>query len=144
MATPARLVLSLTAALVLVGHPASRVPAGVGTIDVHSPRGSSRRVTDPDKVAKIVGWIDRLKKVPPGEYACPAMVVHPRHMTLDFRDAAGRQLARATYRFEFGDRTLTSGPCNPIVLTVRGHSERALLGAHFLVRVQRLLGIRLG
>jgi hypothetical protein len=143
MATPARLMLSLTAALALVGHPATRIPVGVRTIDVRSARGISRQVTNPEKVAKIERWIDRLKSVPRGRYACPAMVADPEHMTLDFRDAAGRLLARATYRFEFGDRVLVSGPCNSILLSTRGRPERALLGRRFLVRVQRLLGVRL-
>jgi hypothetical protein len=142
MATLARLVLSLTAALVLVGHPATRIPAGVRTIDLHAP-AAHVGVTDREKVGRIVGWIDRLQAVPRGRYACPAMVADPKTITLDFRDSAGRLLARARYRLEFGGRDLVSGPCNSVLLSVPGRRERPLLGGRFLVRVQRLLAVGL-
>jgi hypothetical protein len=136
MATLARLVLSLTAALALVGHPATRIPAGVRTIAVHSSRGVSRRVTDPQKVAKIVRWFDALPKAPRGVvYACPLMR-YERPTTFDFRGAGGASLTRA--------RTPGAAACGlSIDFTVRGHARRPVLVGRFLGRVGRLLGMRL-
>lgn len=136
MATPARLVLSLTAALALFGHPATRIPAGVRTIDVYSSRGVSREVTDQAKVAKIVRWFDALPKAPRGVvYSCPLIVFKPP-TTFDFRAANGALLARA--------RTPGSAACGfSLDYSVGGHAERPVLQRRFLVRVGRLLDLRL-
>jgi hypothetical protein len=141
MATLARLVLSLTAALALAGHPATRIPAGVRTIDVHSSRGISRQVTDPAKVTKIVRWFDRLHTVRPGVFACPMLVAGPT-ITLVFRGATG-VLARAGYAADFPDHSLVSTQCTPIRYSVGGRRQKALIGGRFLPRVQQLLGERL-
>ena len=137
MATLARLVLSLTAALALVGHPATRLPAGVRTIDVHSSsRDVSRRVADPVKVAKIVRWFDALPTAPRGVvYSCPLIRYRPP-TTFAFRAGNGALLAHA--------RAPGRAACGfSIDYRVRGRARRPLLTRLFLVRVGRLLGLRL-
>jgi hypothetical protein len=135
MATLARLLLSLVAALALAGHPATRIPAGVRSIDVHSSRGISRRVTDPQKVAKIVRWFDALPVAPRAIYYCPMIRYRPP-ATLDFRTAGGAVLVHA--------RAPGSAACGgSIDFSVRGRPHRPVLAGHFLVRVGRLLGLRL-
>jgi hypothetical protein len=135
MATLARLVLSLAAALALVGHPATRLPPGVREIDVHSSRGISRHVTDPEKVAKIVLWFDALPNASRAIYYCP-MIRYTPPTTFAFRSATGALLARA--------RTPGMAACGASIdLTVLGHARRPLTVGHFLVRVGRLLGMRL-
>jgi hypothetical protein len=140
MATLARLVLSLAAALALVGHPAShsatRIPAGVRTIDVHSSRGVLRRVTDPLKVAQIVRWFDALPKAPNVILYCPFIRYRPP-TTFTFRSASGAALARA--------RTPGHAACGASFdLRVGGQAQKPVLaGGRFLSRVGRLLGMRL-
>jgi hypothetical protein len=137
MATLAHLVLSLAAALALVGHPATRVPAGVRTIDVQRSHGPTREVTDPAKVAKIVRWFDALPSAPRGEiYHCPLIRYRPP-VRLDFRSAGGTVLARA--------RTPGRAACGfSFDFSVLGTPQQPVLARHFLVRVGRLLGLRLG
>jgi hypothetical protein len=135
MATLARLVLSLAAALALVGHPANRIPSGVRTIDVHRSGGISRRVTDPLKVAEIVRWFDALPKAPRRIYYCPFIRYRPP-TTLTFRAANGEPLARA--------RTPGRAACGgSFDYTVRARSQQPVLAGRFLLRVGRLLGLRL-
>jgi len=136
MATLARLVLSLAAALALVGHPATRVPAGVRTIDLHSRHGISREVTDPLKVTRIVRWFDALPKAPRGiVYHCPMIRYRPP-TTLVFRSAGGAVLARA--------RIPGHAACGfSFDYSVLGSPQKPVLARHFLQRVGRLLGMRL-
>jgi hypothetical protein len=135
MTALARLLVTFTAAFALVGHPAARIPAGVRTIDVHGPRGISRVVTDPLKVAKIVRWFDALPKAPRGVYYCPLIRYRPP-TTLEFRGADGALLARA--------RTPGHAACGfSFDFSVLGRSERPVQTRSFLVRVGRLLGVRL-
>jgi hypothetical protein len=133
MATLARLVLSLAAALALVGHPATRIPAGVRSIDVHSARGVSRQVTDPLKVAKIVRWFDALPVAPDTIYYCPYIRYKPP-TTFQFRGAGGTVLARA--------QTPGHAACGgSLDYSVRGRERKPVLAERFLVRVGRLLGV---
>ena len=135
MATLARLVLTLAAAFALLGHPAARIPAGVRTIDVHSPRGISRVVTNPVKVEKIVRWFDALPKAPRGVYYCPLIRYRPP-TTFEFRAVDGEVLARA--------RTPGHAACGfSFDLSVLGRAQRPVQTRSFLVRVGRLLGVRL-
>lgn len=134
MAALVRLVLSVVAAFALVGHPA-RIPSGVRTIDVHSPSGGSRQVTDPVKVAKIVRWFDALPTAPHRIYYCPLIRYRPP-TTLGFRSANGAFLARA--------RTPGSAACGfSFDYSVRGRAQKPVLARRFLVRVGRLLRMRL-
>ncbi|HEX3237883.1 MAG TPA: hypothetical protein VHQ99_05680 [Gaiellaceae bacterium] len=136
MATLAHLVLSLAAALALVGHPATRIPAGVRSIDVHVSRGPSREVTDRAKVAKIVRWFDALPTAPRvGIYHCPLIRSRPP-VTLHFRAANGIVLAHA--------RTPGHAACGfSFDYSVLGSRQKPVLARRFLVRVGRLLGMRL-
>jgi hypothetical protein len=133
MATLARLVLSVVAALALVGHPATRIPAVVQSIDVHSARGVSRHVTDPVRVAKIERWFDALPVAPHRIYYCPFIRYTPP-TTFAFRGAGGAVLARA--------RTPGHAACGASLdYSVRGRARKPLLTERFLVRVGRLLGV---
>ena len=136
MATLAHLVLSLAAALALVGHSATRIPAGVRTIDVHQSHGPSRQVTDREKVAKIVRWFDALPTAPRlGIYHCPLIRYRPP-VTLDFRSADGTVLAHA--------RAPGHAACGfSFDYSVLGSRQKPVLARRFLVRVRRLLGLRL-
>lgn len=140
MATLARLVLSLAAALALVGHPATRLPSGVRTIDVRSPAGLVR-VTDRAKVVRMVRWFDRLPAARRGLFACPMLVRGPT-ITLVFRDTGG-VVARARYAANLPHHSLVSTQCDPIFLSLFGQRGRPLVGGRVLQRVERLLGARL-
>jgi hypothetical protein len=117
------------------------VPAGVREIDIRSSvpgrRSRSFQVTEPGKVAHIVGWIDSLGVVQGGAYHCPAVFRFPL-VTLDFRSAGGRLLAEATALYAYGGG---SGPCFPIRLSIRGRAQTPLVG-DFLPRVAKLLHVR--
>jgi hypothetical protein len=141
IATLARLVLSLAAALAFVGHPATRIPPSVRTIDVRAPAGPVR-VTDRAKVVRIVRWFDRLPPARQGLFLCPMLVRGPT-ITFVFRDAGGGVLARARYAANLPHRSLVSTECVPISLSVLGQRGRPLVGGRVLLRVQRLLGVRL-
>jgi hypothetical protein len=135
MATLARLVLSLAAALALVGHPATRIPAGVRTIDIHRAPHISRHVTDPLKVAQIVRWFDALPKAPRVILYCPVIRYRPP-TTLVFRGASGEVLARA--------RTPGHAGCgSSFDFSVLGTPQKPVVSGRFLVRVGRLLHLRL-
>jgi hypothetical protein len=114
------------------------VPAGAKEIDV-----GTHRVTDPANVAKVVRWFDALPIVQPGiAYHCPALVAGPK-IRLDFRGANGL-LARATYGADTMNHSLVSEPCTPISFSTQGQVKfPPLVGGDFLLRVQRLLGLRL-
>jgi hypothetical protein len=134
MAALARIVLSLAAALALVGHPATRIPSGVRTIDVRSPSGLVR-VTDSAKVVRIVRWFDALPVAPHRIYYCP-FIRYKRPTTLAFRNADGARLARA--------RTPGSAACgSSFDYSIRGRAQKPVLAGRFLARVGHLLGMRL-
>jgi hypothetical protein len=142
MAAFARLVAALLTALTLGVHhspPANAVLRGARQIDVSSTSGASRRVTDPAKVAKIVSWLEALPSARRGLYMCPMIRASSPKVRFVFRAAGGSILARARVLDAF--RGL-SGPCNPIELKVRGQRRELLRGGRFLLRVQRLLGVR--
>jgi hypothetical protein len=137
MAALAHLVLSLAAALALVGHPATRVPAGVRTIDVHVSHGPSRHVTDQGRVARIVRWFDALPVAPRlGIYHCPMIRYRPP-LTLDFRNADGTVLVHA--------RAPGHAACGfSFDYSVLGSRQRPVLARRFLGRIGRLLHLRRG
>ena len=131
----------LLATLALVGHPATRVPPGVRTIEIRSP-ARVVRVTERARVRRIERWLDALPAAKSGTYYCP-MIIRAGTPTVRFafRAANGSVLARASLLDAFKGR---SGPCNPIVFSLRGHRGRPLTGGRFLLEVQRLLGVRFG
>ncbi len=142
MAASTRLLLVLTAALILGVAPTSAarrhaevLPTGVREVDVHSSRGSTRRVTDPARVAVIVRWFDALRVAPSTHYYCPLIRYRPP-TTFGFRSAGRALLAWA--------RTPGTAACGASFdYTVRGRPQKPLLVGHFLVRVGRLLRMRL-
>jgi hypothetical protein len=140
----ARVVVTFVAALGVAGAAFAaghRVPSGVAAIDVRSSRGTSRHVTDPAKVARIVRWFDALPVARRGLYNCPNIRADSPTVRFAFRTADGSLLARANVLDAFRG---FSGPCNPIRFSVPGHRERSLNGGRLLLRVQRLLEVRFG
>jgi hypothetical protein len=129
----------LLVTLALVGHPATRVPPGVRTIEIRSP-ARVVRVSDRGRVLRIERWLDALPAAKSGIY-CPMIRADSPTVRFSFRAANGRVLARASMLDAFKGR---SGPCNPIAFSLPGHPERPLTGGRFLLRVQRLLGVRFG
>jgi hypothetical protein len=130
----------LLVTLALVGHPATRVPPGVRTIEIRSP-ARVVRVTDRGRVLRIERRLDALPAAKSGTYYCPMIRADSPTVRFSFRAANGRVLARASMLDAFKGR---SGPCNPIAFSLPGHPERPLTGGRFLLRVQRLLGVRFG
>ncbi len=130
-------------------HPPPRsalVPAGVKGVDVVSRIGSHRpnvlvHVRRPYEVGSIVSLVNGLGLADAEHVACAAVLFGGPTVTLRFRAADGKVLARATVPDTLG-RGL-SGPCNPLQLTVRGRTARPLIGADLLLRIQRLLGVDL-
>ena len=141
MTALARLLVTFLAALTVGAVPASAtprhteiLPAGVREIDVHRSH-ASRRVTDPTRVLTIVRWFDALRIAPSTIYYCP-MIRYTAPTTFDFRAGDGTLLAHA--------RTPGMAACGgSIDVNIRGRARRPLLVGRFLVRVERLLGMRL-
>jgi hypothetical protein len=128
----------LLVTLALVGHPATRVPPGVRTIEIRSP-ARVVRVTDRGRVLRIERWLDALPAAKPGTYYCPMIRPDSPPVRFAFRAANGSVLARASMLDAFKG---LSEPCNPIAFSLPGHRARPLTGGRFLLRVQRLLGVR--
>jgi hypothetical protein len=121
---------------------AEAVPAGVREIDIRSGLRGERprvalRVTDSAQIARIVGWINSLGVVQGGGYHCPALVPASLVM-LDFRARGGALLAIAAGLYAYGG---SSGPCDPLRLSIRGRAQTPLVG-DFLPRVAKLLHVR--
>lgn len=141
VAVPGGTVIGVDAQAVWVypRSPSEKVPPGVSEILVHAPRVSAK-VTDPAKVARIVGWLDALPISPPGiVLSCPLMLA--ARTTLSFRAAGGARLATATV-------PLTSANiCDPIGFTIGGRQQKPLIdrptGPSFARRLQNLLGVQL-
>jgi len=127
----------LLSTLALVGHPATRFPAGVRTIEIRSPTRVVR-VADPAPVRRIERWFDAMRAARPGLYGCPMILARTPRVRFAFSAANGTVLARASM-FEG-----ISGPCNPVAFRVSGHRVKPLVGGRILLRVRRLLGVRLG
>lgn len=130
-------------------HPPPRsalVPAGVKRIDVLSRIGNRSpnvlvHVRRPYDVGSIVSLVNGLGLADAEHLACAAVLFGGPTVTLSFRAANGKVLARATVPDTLG-RGL-SGPCNPLQLTVRGRTAQPLIGADLLLRIQRLLDVGL-
>ena len=99
-------------------------------------------MTERAKVMRIVRWFDRLPTIRPGVFACPGFVQGPT-IGVVFREADAGIVARARYAADTVSHSLVSTQCDAISLSVDGAREKPLVGGRFLVRVQRLLGVRL-
>lgn len=121
------------------------LPATVRRTDLTSRVGKGR----PDVLVHVrnrydVGWIVALTNalgVVRPDLACATGLVGGPLVTLTFRSASGKVLARATVLDPLGEGR--SGPCDPLQLTVRGRTARLLIAADLLLRIQRLLGVNL-
>ena len=120
--------------------PREVVPPGVREIDIRD-RHVARRVTDPARVTRIVGWFDALNVVQPGPAVeCPMMLASRAVFT--FRSGDGARLASAT-----APSVGPTGACDPISFSIGGHRQRPLIDSTygrraFVNRVERLLGLR--
>jgi hypothetical protein len=145
MAVLVKLLLTLIAALTLSAPPnrlASLILSRVHEVDVRSSSGVSRQVTDPAQVARIVRWFEALPADHRrGIFACPLIRADSPTVRFDFRGASGSVVAQARMLDAFRG---FSGPCNPIAFSILGHRQTPRIGGSFLLRVQRLLGVRFG
>lgn len=122
------------------------LPAAVKRIDILSRIGSRHpnvlvHVRRPYDVGSIVSFVNGLGLANSSRVACLAVLVGGPTVTLRFRTAEGRLLARATVQDTPGAGG--AGPCSPLQLTVRGRNAPPLIAADLLLRIQRLLGINL-
>jgi hypothetical protein len=143
---PGRIVIRVDAKAVWF-YPRSaleRVPHAVRSIVVRAPNeGPTRswRVADPADVAKIARWFDALPVRPPDVVALCGASVGPG-VELVFRSTNGTRLASASVP-TFG----RAGVCDEMSFTIHGKQQIPLIdwphGRFFVVRLQRLLGVRL-
>jgi hypothetical protein len=120
------------------------LPTAVKRIDVLSRNGSSRpnvlvHVREPYDVGSIVSLVNGLGLANAEHIMCADDFFGGPTVTLRFRAANGKVLARATVADILGGGY--SGPCNPLQLTLRGRTAPPLIGADLLLQIQRLLTI---
>jgi hypothetical protein len=114
-----------------------RIPLPVKAISITSsrpgkPASPAHTVTGPDRIRRIVAFVDGLPRAQPGVLACPADV--GPLVRLEFRPAL--QAAPTATAIADG-----SG-CGLVTLRIRGHREPALTGGPRLIRwLQSQLGI---
>lgn len=118
-----------------------QVPARVRQISLDTPK-IHRKVTDGATVKRIVRWFDALPVSPPG-VSVPCGPVPGADITLSFRSAGSRTLARAELP------SIPAGICDSISFAIGGRSQMPLIDNYypyresFLGHLQRLLGVRL-
>lgn len=122
------------------------LPRAVRRIDVLSRIGNGapnvlvyvRRRYD---VGSIISLVNGLGLADAERISCAWMLSGGPTVTLRFRAANGKRLARATVADTRGSGR--SGPCDPLQLSVRGRSATPLIGSDLLLRLERLLQIDL-
>jgi hypothetical protein len=126
----------------VVPRPASeQLPARIDEIDITSRSFTTQaqivslKVTNGAQIGQIVKSVNAMAIAQPGVINCP--LLDGPTVTLVFRTAGGRQVARASGMDSDG----TSGACNALDLRLGGRSEPPLVGDLF-DRMQRLLGGR--
>jgi hypothetical protein len=129
-------------------HSPNRVllPAAVKRIDVVSRVGNQTpnvlvHVRTPYEVGSLVALVNGLGLSNAEHVACAWDFVGGPSVTLRFRAANGKLLARATVPDTPG--TGISSPCNPLQLTVHSRKAPPLIGADLLLRIHQLLNINL-
>lgn len=129
-------------------HPSRRVllPAGVKRIDILSRLGDQRpnvlvHIRRAYDVGSIVSLVNGLGLADAENVVCLEVLLGGPTVTLRFRTATGKLLARATVRDALGSGR--SGPCNPLQLNVQGRNAPPLIGADLLLRIQRAFGVDL-
>jgi len=125
------------------------IPTGVRVVQITRARHGrapslSITLTSRAKVQTTITMIDQLPSVHPGTgaFACPDIPVNPPLVTLTFRASArGAVLAQASQAVNAS----AGPPCQPMGLSIRGHSEPSLAGGlAFLPKLGRLIGVKLG
>jgi hypothetical protein len=122
------------------------LPTAVKRIDVVSRIGNGTpnvlvHVRKRYEVGSIVALVNGLGLSDAVHIACAWDFVGGPSVTLRFRAANGKLLARATIPDTSGAGI--SGPCNPLQLTVHSRKAPPLIGADLLLRIHQLLGIDL-
>jgi hypothetical protein len=110
----------------------------VREIDFAAPK-ISRQVTDPALIARIVHWFNEAPLLPPGMGSpmCGAFESVP--VTLEFRGAGPKVLARVSVDAE--EPQGISSACNPMSVKIGGTPQPSLISSDFIGRVQRALGV---
>jgi hypothetical protein len=115
------------------------LPRTIKTIDITGGYDVRRpvvrlHVRDRYDVGSIVSWVNGLGVSP--NYICFGLYSRPA-VTLTFRDAAGKTVARV---MEGGS---AGGPCGSLSLTVKGRKAPPLITGDLLLRIDRLLDANL-
>jgi hypothetical protein len=122
------------------------LPRAVKRIDIVSRIGNRSpnvlvHVRQPYEVGSIVADVNGLGPSNAEHIACALAFGGGPTVTLRFRAASGKLLARATVPDTPGGGI--SGPCNPLQVTVGGRKAPPLIGADLLVRLQQDLNVDL-
>jgi hypothetical protein len=122
------------------------LPRAVKRIDIVSRIGNRSpnvlvHVRRPYEVGSIVADVNGLGLSNAEHIACALTFGGGPTVTLRFRSANGKLLARATVPDTLGGGL--SGPCNPLQMTVGGRKAPPLIGADLLLRLQRDLSLDL-
>lgn len=122
------------------------LPRAVKRIDVLSRIGNQPpnvlvHVREPYEVGSIVSLMNGLGLADAEHIVCLADFWGGPTVTLRFRAADGKLLAHATVPDPFGSGS--SGPCDPLQLTVHGRKAPPLIGAGLLLRLQQSLDVDL-
>jgi hypothetical protein len=122
------------------------LPRSVRRIDIVSRFGSRKpnvlvHVHQPYQVGWIVALVNGMGLSDVERISCAVAFGGGPEITLRFRAASGKLLARATVTDPLG--LGRSGPCNPVLVTVHGRKVSPRIGADLLLRLQQLLDVNL-
>jgi hypothetical protein len=130
-----------------------RVPSGITTVRVTLRRAPKRifsqrlgpvshaLIKRRQAVASVVSLVDSLSVVQPIVIACPLQGAPAGALTVTYSAGpAGPALAQAKVMLFPGGRSGGAGECDPIAFSIRGHAEKALIGASFVRRMEKLAG----
>lgn len=132
-----------------------RVPAGVSSVQVTLQRAPKRigltklgRVSHaviraPRAVARAISLVDSLDVLQPVVLMCPMEAEPAGSLTVTYSAGpAGPALAQAKVLLFPGGQDGGAGECDPIGFSIRGHTEKALIGAPFAKTIEKLAGFR--
>ena len=130
-----------------------RVPSGITTVRVTLQRAPKRifsqrlgpvshaLIKRRRAVASAVSLVDSLSVVQPIVIACPLEGAPAGALTVTYSAGpAGPALAQAKVMLFPGGRSGGAGECDPIAFSIRGRAEKALIGASFVRRMEKLAG----
>jgi hypothetical protein len=102
-------------------------------------------ITNQRNVARAIRLVNSLGVVQPILLGCPiegVPGVPAGSLTVTYSAGpAGPALAQAKVQLLTGVTDSGAGPCDPIEFSVRGHVEKALLGASFVTQIEKLAGL---